>query len=77
MVCAVKFETFVAFNIVKANKPSPFVVSLVILIVGGHNSTTGFPAGAVPVYTPPHRLFMVPEPSILPELSMVPELLIV
>jgi len=34
MDSAVEFEAFVAFNIVKSKEPLPFVVSLVILIVG-------------------------------------------
>ena len=40
MFSAVEFEAFVALNIKKSNAPSPLVVPLVILIVGGHNSLT-------------------------------------
>jgi len=55
MFRAVEFEAFVALSIVKSKEPLPFVVSLVILIVGsGHTSLTEFPTGAIPVYTPPH-----------------------
>ena len=38
MFSAVKLPGFVALDIVKSNAPSPFVVSLVILIVGGPGS---------------------------------------
>jgi len=34
MFCAVESAGFVALNIVKSKEPSPFIVSLVILIVG-------------------------------------------
>jgi len=60
MFTAVEFEAFVALNIKKSNEPSPLVVSLVILIVGGHNSTSGVFV-IVPLISPPHSLFIGPE----------------
>jgi len=80
MFTAVEFEAFVALNIKKSNAPSPLVVPLVILIVGGHNSTC-WVFVIVPVITPPHSLFIGPELKMpLPpvfDIVMVPELLMV
>jgi len=43
MLTAVEFPGSVELNMVKSKEPSPFVVSVVILMVGGQASTTGLP----------------------------------
>jgi len=62
MFRAVEFAGFVALNIVKSKEPSPFVVSLVILIVGG-------PGGVTNVFSKTHSTI---SPEMRAKFSVLP-----
>ncbi len=55
MLTAVEFAGFVALNMVKVKEPSPFVVSLVILIVGSTSSFRIVPSPWVSVIVHPSQ----------------------